>query len=152
MSIDINYKLEELKVAELSVHQLIAEDPNLNHGIYVFKNQSDGIYVGRSTSGSFVEGISAHFDKKNNAWMNTILKKLSNSKGILIQEAYSYFLNSFELVLIPFNTNLIEKTRINAIAKEWINSIGTLNKKTDYEKTFILIISNYISIISTKFC
>jgi hypothetical protein len=96
MSIDINYKLEELKVAELSVHQLIAEDPNLNHGIYVFKNQSDGIYVGRSTSGSFVEGISAHFDKKNNAWMNTILKKLSNSKGILIQEAYSYFLQAKE--------------------------------------------------------
>lgn len=129
MSIDINYKLEELKVAELSVHQLIAEDPNLNHGIYVFKNQPDETYVGRCTSRSYVERIAAHFDNRDNAWMNTILKKLSSSKGISIQESYTYFLNSFELVLIPFNTNLIEKTRINALEKELINSIGSLNKK-----------------------
>jgi hypothetical protein len=96
ISIDINYKLEELKVTELSVHQMIAEDPNLNHGIYVFKNQSDEIYVGRSTSRSFVERIAAHFDNRDNAWMNTILKKLSSSKGILIQDAYSYFLQTKE--------------------------------------------------------
>jgi hypothetical protein len=139
MSIDINYKLEELKetihqfkgvkVAELCVHQLISEDPNLNHGLYVFKNQPDETYVGRCTSRSYVERIAAHFDNRDNAWMNTILKKLSSSKGISIQEAYTYFLNSFELVLIPFNTNLIEKTRINALEKELINSIGSLNKK-----------------------
>jgi hypothetical protein len=112
MSIDINYKLEELKdaihqfngikVAELSVHQLIAVDPNLNHGLYVFKNQSDEIYVGRCTSRSFVERIAAHFDNRYNAWMNTILKKLLSSKGISIQESYTYFLNSFELVFNSF--------------------------------------------------
>jgi hypothetical protein len=137
--VEIDYQLDALKksivetkgikVSELCIHQLISKDPNLNHGIYVFKNQSDGIYVGRSTSRSFVERIAAHFDNRDNAWMNTILKKVSNLKGISIQESYTYFLNSFELVLIPFNTNLIEKTRINALEKELINSIGTLNKK-----------------------
>jgi hypothetical protein len=139
MPIDIDYKLEDLKeaihqfkgikVADLLVHQLIAVDPNLNNGLYVFKNQPDEIYVGWSTSRSFVERISAHFDNRDNAWMNTILKKLSSSKGISIQESYTYFLNSFELVLIPFNTNLIEKTKINALEKELINSIGTLNSR-----------------------
>jgi len=139
MSIDIDYKLEELKeaiyqfkgikVADLLVHQLIAVDPNLNHGLYVFKNQSDEIYVGRCTSRSFVERTAAHFDNRYNAWMNNILKKSLSSKGISIQESYTYFLNSFELVLIPFNTNLNEKTKINALEKELINYIGTFNKK-----------------------
>jgi hypothetical protein len=137
--VEIDYQLDALKksideakgikVSELCIHQLISEDPNLNHGIYVFKNQSDETYVGRCTSRSYVERIAAHFDNRDNAWMNTILKKVSKSKNITIQESYSYFLNSFELVLIPFNTNLIEKTRINALEKELINCIGTLNKK-----------------------
>ncbi len=139
ISIDIDNSLEKfireihqckgIKVSELCIHQLISEDPNLNHGIYVFKNKSDETYVGRCTSRSFVERIAAHFDNRDNAWMNTILKKIAQSKNSTIQESYSYFLNSFELVLIPFNTNLIEKTRINTLEKELINCIGTLNSR-----------------------
>lgn len=139
ISIDIDNNLEELikvihhckgiKVSELCIHQLISDDPNLNHGIYVFKNQPDEAYVGRGTSRSFVERIAAHFDNRDNAWMNTILKKIAQSKNSTIQESYTYFLNSFELVLIPFNTNLIEKTRINALEQELINSMGKLNSR-----------------------
>ena len=136
--VEIDYQLDELKksideakgikVSELCIHQLISEDPNLNHGIYVFKSQKGDVYVGKCTSRSFVERIAAHFDNRDNAWMNTILKKISKSQNITIQESYTYFLNSFELVLIPFNTNLIEKTRVNALEKELINSMGKLNK------------------------
>ena len=88
--VEIDYQLDELKksideakgikVSELCIHKLISEDPNLNHGIYVFKNQSDEAYVGRCTSRSFVERIAAHFDNRDNAWMNTILKKISTKK------------------------------------------------------------------------
>ena len=46
-----------IKVSELCIHQLISDDSNLNHGIYVFKNQPDENYVGRCTSRSYVERI-----------------------------------------------------------------------------------------------
>jgi len=139
ISIEIDYKLEEviaaihqvegIKVADLRVHQLISEDQNLNHGIYIFKNNLKEIYVGKCTSCSFVERISAHFDNRDGAWMNTILKKISKSKNTTIQEAYNYFLSSFELILIPLTENFIENNNVNALEKELINCIATLNKK-----------------------
>lgn len=138
ISIEIDYQLEELiasihqvegiKVADLHIHQLISEDPNLNHGIYIFKNDSQEIYVGKCTSRSFVERISAHFDNRDGAWMNTILKKISKSKNITIQEAYFFFLESYQLVLIPVDPEIITKTQINALEKELITRISTLNK------------------------
>jgi hypothetical protein len=137
--VEIDYQLDELKksigeakgikVAELFVNQLISPDPNLNHGIYVFKSQKGDVYVGKCTSRSFVERIAAHFDNRDNAWMNTILKKISKSENITIQESYNYFLSSFELILIPLNKNFINKNNVNSLEKELINCIATLNKK-----------------------
>lgn len=139
ISISLNYNQAELKeeitrleginVGDLRVHQLISEDPNLNHGIYVFKSQKGDIYVGKCTSRSFVERISAHFDNRDGAWMNTILKKISKSNDITIQEAYLYFLKYFQLILIPVNPEIFTKTNINTLEKELINCIATLNKK-----------------------
>ena len=138
ISIEIDYQLEELiaaihqvegiKVADLRIHQLISEDQNLNHGIYIFKNNLKEIYVGKCTSRSFVERISAHFDNRDGAWMNTILKKISKSNNITIQEAYFYFLKYFQLILIPVNTEIFTKTKINTLEKELINQISTFNK------------------------
>ncbi len=38
--IRVIHQCKGIKVSELCIHQLISEDPNLNHDIYVFKNQS----------------------------------------------------------------------------------------------------------------
>ena len=139
ISISLNYNLAELKeeiirreginVGDLRVQQLISPDPNLNHGIYVFKSQKGDIYVGKCTSRSFVERISAHFDNRDGAWMNTILKKISKSNDITIQEAYFYFLKYFQMILIPVNTEVFTKTEINTLEKELIDCLATLNKK-----------------------
>lgn len=138
ISISLNYNLAELKeeitrreginVSDLRVQQLISPDPNLNHGIYIFKNDSKEIYVGKCTSRSFVERISAHFDNRDGAWLNTILKKISKSNNITIQEAYFYFLKYFQLILIPVNTEIFTKPEINTLEKELIREISNLNK------------------------
>ena len=138
ISISLNYNIAELKeeinrreginVGDLRVQQLISPDPNLNHGIYIFKSQKGDIYVGKCTSRSFVERISAHFDNRDGAWMNTILKKISKSNDITIQEAYFYFLKYFQLILIPINTEIFTKPEINKLEKELIIRISTLNK------------------------
>ena len=139
ISISLNYNIAELKeeikrreginVGDLRVQQLISEDPNLNHGIYVFKSQKGDVYVGKCTSRSFVERISAHFDNRDGAWMNTILKKISKSNNLTIQEAYFYFLKYFQMILIPVNTEVFTKTEINTLEKELIDCLATLNKK-----------------------
>ena len=138
ISISLNYNIAELKeeitrregisVGHLRVQQLISPNPNLNHGIYIFKNDSKEIYVGKCTSRSFVERISAHFDNRDGAWMNTILKKISKSNSITIQEAYFYFLKYFQLILIPVNTEIFTKTKIITLEKELIREISNLNK------------------------
>ena len=114
--VENDYQLDELKksigeakgikVAELFVNQLISPDPNLNHGIYVFKSQKGEVYVGKCTSRSFVERIAAHFDNRDNAWMNTILKKIS--KVICVKHIKkSFIISGLSLVLIITLTNSV---------------------------------------------
>jgi hypothetical protein len=57
------------------------------HGVYLFYKaggQSDElVYVGKATSRSFIERIPAHFDPREEAWMNSLTKKVrSCEKGL----------------------------------------------------------------------
>lgn len=63
-------------VGEVTVSELcsIAEYPN---GLYLLFDVEDDLwYVGKATSRSFIGRIPSHFDQREDAWFNTVPKKI----------------------------------------------------------------------------
>jgi hypothetical protein len=75
----------------------MSEYPN---GLYFFfdGNPRKLQYVGKCTSRSFVERIPAHFDQREDAWFNTLPKKLA-LKGNTYGEAHAKALQFHVLLL-----------------------------------------------------
>jgi hypothetical protein len=46
------------------------------HGVYFFFNDKQLMYVGMSSSRSFIERIPSHFDRRQNGWFNTLARKV----------------------------------------------------------------------------
>lgn len=67
----------------------LAQPASDAHGVYMFFRNSgvtssgkchcpDLLYVGKTTSRSFIERVPAHFDPRSAAWMNTLLTRLNS--------------------------------------------------------------------------
>jgi excinuclease UvrABC nuclease subunit len=88
------------RVGDVTVSELcsMAEFPN---GLYLLFDENDELwYVGKATSRSFIERVPSHFDQREEAWFNTLPKKIMTfSKIVLYRDAHSLGL-SLRLVLI----------------------------------------------------
>jgi len=75
----------------------MSEYPN---GLYFFYSTNPKVlqYVGKCTSRSFIERVPSHFDQRENAWFNTLPKKLAK-QGIPYKQALSDALK-FNVVLL----------------------------------------------------
>lgn len=99
-----NYiRLSELKVKDLV---FLKDNPiKTGNGVYVFYNGKNIVYVGKCSGRSFIERIPSHFDIREKAWFNTLLKKLKtqkeNKKCSLVKVAKNVF-NQYSVQIINF--------------------------------------------------
>ena len=128
---------EKIRLADLKVKDLIYCDGCSifpGNGIYFFYHKDQCMYVGKCSSRSFVERIPSHFDLRNEAWMNTLLKKVSKFFNIGLEKAAKKVFFEHSLILINFegknNKEIINKTEslFRKILKPKLNSY-----KRDYE-------------------
>ncbi len=71
--------LDKKPIGKIQIEELcaMADYPN---GVYLFFNdENDLMYVGKTTSRSFIERIPAHFDQRESAWFNTLPKKIMSA-------------------------------------------------------------------------
>lgn len=123
---------EGKKVNELLITDLIFDKNDaikVNHGVYIFKNKDQIVYVGKTSSRSFVERIPCHFDNRDEAWMNSLLKLLSKNKQISIEQAYQNFIKDLELILVLFINEDFTKEKILEVERCLIQSTPCINKK-----------------------
>jgi hypothetical protein len=111
-------RISELKVRDLTFHN--NKEIWRGEGVYLFRRNKDIVYVGKVSSMSFTERIGKHFDLRKEAWMNRLLKLISEKELILNEETLenlkSASLHAFEnlnIVLINFKTR--EVSRINRL-------------------------------------
>ncbi len=101
-NLDNYIRLSELKVKDLV---FLKDKPiKTGNGVYVFRNEKDIVYVGKCSGRSFIERISSHFDIREEAWMNSLLKfkrQKENKKCSLAKIAKSVF-NQYFVLMINF--------------------------------------------------
>jgi hypothetical protein len=121
------------KVNQILLSDFILEEPNgyeLNHGIYVFKEGTEIIYIGKASSRPFIERVPAHLDIRRNGWMNNMLKYLSKDgdpKNYLKQSLH--VIENYELLLVLFKTEDCTKDKISEAERFLIDNTNCLNKK-----------------------
>ena len=100
-----------LPVLDLKIEHLIfykGKSIYSGNGVYVFKSDSDIIYVGNCTARNFVERIPAHFDLRKGGWFNSLLKAVIKKKykkepsDKLLTLAAEEAMRDYELILINF--------------------------------------------------
>jgi len=101
--------LEGKKFNQLLLKDFVLKEPidcNLSHGVYVFKEKTEIMYVGKASSRPFIERVPAHLDTRGYGWMNTMLKYLSKEdkreKGYLEESIIA--IENFELILVLLKT------------------------------------------------
>lgn len=67
------------------------------NGLYLFFNEENELlYVGKATSRSFIERIPAHFDQREEAWFNSLPKKIKSiyktDYTVALEMALSFYL------------------------------------------------------------
>jgi len=67
-------KIEDIKIKDLVFHK--GKPINSGNGVYIFKKESEILYVGKCSSRVFSERIPSHFDLRSHAWMNSLLVNL----------------------------------------------------------------------------
>ena len=121
-------KLKSLKIKDLS-------DIYPGLGVYIFKQGKKFYYVGKVSSMSFVERIPKHFDLRESAWMNRLLKIICEkqlNKEInyeCLKNASKFAFNNLNLVLINFEENWEKISRIERLLRstnEPLNSFKTI--------------------------
>ena len=84
-------------------HVEIAELASLKkfpNGVYLFyQPQGELMYVGKSSSRSFIERVPAHFDPRQEAWMNSLCKHLMKFNSCAYEEALADAL-TLEILLV----------------------------------------------------
>jgi|GEM_PF-608468 hypothetical protein len=120
--------LRDLKMKDLSQFENKKIFPGL--GIYIFRNTDSILYVGKTTSRSFIDRVPSHFDLRDASKMNTFLRKVHNSNLIekvevqspeirndVFYPAFDYVFNNCSLILISFDELdedwSVRKNRIN---------------------------------------
>ncbi len=121
------------KVNQILLSDFILEEIDgyeLNHGIYVFKKDSEIKYIGKASSRPFIERVPAHLDIRRNGWMNNMLKYLSEDsdpKNYLKESLH--VIENYELLLVLFKTEDCTKDKISEAERFLINNTNCLNKK-----------------------
>jgi hypothetical protein len=138
-------QLSELKVRDLSYHN----DQHIwpGSGVYLFRDQKRVIYVGKVSAMSFTERIAKHFDYRPAAWMNRLLKLISEKEfkherhtSVNLKIASKYAFENLNLVLINFE----DRSRINRTERLFRSCTQPLNKfKNLTEKNLEKIIGEY---------
>jgi hypothetical protein len=91
--------MEKRAAKDIALGELCAVT-NYPNGIYLFYGDNDQLwYVGKATSRSFIERIPSHFDAREEAWFNTLPRKIQAKDGIDYPYAHQKAL-SLKLVLI----------------------------------------------------
>src|ERR1700690_3283156 len=65
-------------VQSVTIKELVAENPRSSTGLYFFFEDSDSMYVGRSSSRAIIERIPSHFDIRPGCFFGTLLSKLAH--------------------------------------------------------------------------
>lgn len=135
-------KANKKRVGSVTIEELcsVIEYPN---GLYLlFDNENTLLYVGKATSRSFIERIPAHFDTREDAWFNTIPKRIMSILGL---QSYHSALQkglSFQIVLIGVKDKAVTfklETVLRSYLKPKLNSC-----KGDYApETKLGTITNY---------
>ena len=121
------------KVNQILLSDFILEEIDgyeLNHGIYVFKKDSEIKYIGKASSRPFIERVPAHLDIRRNGWMNNMLKYLSEDsdpKNYLKESLH--VIENYELLLVLFKTEDCTKDKILEVERCLIQSTPCINKK-----------------------
>ncbi len=121
------------KVNQILLSDFILEEIDgyeSNHGIYVFKEGTEIIYIGKASSRPFIERIPTHLDIRRNGWMNNMLKYLSEDsdpKNYLKQSLH--VIENYELLLVLFKTEDCTKDKISEAERFLIDNTNCLNKK-----------------------
>jgi hypothetical protein len=69
-------------VGDVTVAELCAASQYPNGLYFFFDESNESWYVGKSTSRSFIERVPSHFDQREDAWFNTLPRKLMKFCGI----------------------------------------------------------------------
>jgi hypothetical protein len=108
----------------------ISEYPN---GIYLFYNSKDKakqdelLYVGRVKSRSFIGRLPSHFDPRQDAWFNSLTRKVGEHERLAYKDAIQVAL-SFKVLLIGVrDTSLI--TRIESVFRSFLAPRYNLTRK-----------------------
>lgn len=138
-------KLKDLKVQDLSYHNGQPIWPG--EGVYLFRNDKRVMYVGKASSMSFTERIAKHFDFRSFAWMNRLLKLISerelkhkkqNHDNLKIASKYAF--ENLNIVLLNFE----KRERINRTERLLRSCTEPLNKfKYLTERNLEKIINKY---------
>jgi hypothetical protein len=141
----VGKKLNDLKVLDLSYHNGQPIWPGV--GVYIFRNDKRAIYVGKVSSMSFTERIAKHFDFRSFAWMNRLLKLISEKElhhevqdhnNLKIASKYAF--ENLNIVFINFD----QRDRINRTERLLRSCMHPLNKfKNLTEKNLDKIINEY---------
>ena len=120
-------RLKELSVQDLSYHNDKEIWPGT--GVYLFRLNKKVMYVGKVSSMSFTERIPKHFDIRLYAWMNRLLKLLSEKHlphdpvdDVNLVRASRYAFEKLNVVLINF-----QEGDINRIERLLRSCTGALN-------------------------
>jgi hypothetical protein len=116
----------------------IAEYPN---GLYLFFDDDNELwYVGKSTARSFIERIPSHFDPRQDAWFNTLPKKIMGVCSIgEYTDAHALGL-SLRLVMIGIKSK--ETTiRLESVLRNYMQPY--LNKATNRQYQGTEALSSY---------
>lgn len=145
-------KLEQLDGKELSKLRLVDLTICNNqyifpgHGIYLFRQKKEIVYVGKVRSMSFIERIPKHFDLRHSGWFNRLLKIICLKKlGIEhsdenLLKAHTFAFSHLNLVLIDFG---IDKN-VDKIERLFRSCTGALNSfKKVKHKNVSQIIDTY---------
>lgn len=128
---EILTKLEKKPVGEATVSELcsMTEYP---HGLYLFYNTDNELwYVGKSTSRSFIERIPSHFDQRENAWFNTLPKRImAISKIGKYNDAHALGL-SLRLVLIGIQSKETALT-LERVLRSYLKPHLNTEKRSKY--------------------
>lgn len=138
-------KLNDLKVQDLSYHNGKPIWPG--EGVYIFRDDKRVVYVGKVSSMSFTERIAKHFDFRSFAWMNRLLKLLSQKElkhekqdhdNLKIASKYAF--DNLNIVLLNFQS----RARINRTERLLRSCTEPLNKfKNLTERNLDKIIGEY---------
>jgi len=68
-------------------------------GLYFVFEGNDLVYVGKSSSRSFVERLPAHFDPRDDGWFNTLPRKVAKANKVALSSGHSSALE-YSVVLL----------------------------------------------------